>query len=169
MVQLSAILFAVAPALLRHWLPPLGAAGSAAVLVAAWFVWRGRGAHNGDGEVVHGRPFALRQALLFAAIVAAGLLLSSWLRGAWGDNGVLAAAAATGFADVHAAAVTLGQLVRGGGVPAPEASWALAAALTANSLVKCIAAAVGGWRYFVPVSVGVVLINAALVLAVWSG
>lgn len=167
-VQLAAILFAVAPQLLRQLLLPLGAAGVTAVIVAAWFVWRGHGAHNGDGEVVQGRPFALRQALLFAAIVAAGLLLASWLHGAWGENGVLAAAAATGLADVHAAAVGLGQLVSGGGVAAPEAAWALAAAFSANSLVKCAAGAVGGLRYFVPVAAGVVLINLALVLATWS-
>ncbi len=72
--------------------------------------------------MVHGRPFALRHALLFAAIVAAGLLLASWLNRTWGESGVLAAAAATGLADVRAAAVGLGQLVNGGGVAAPEAT-----------------------------------------------
>ena len=51
---------------------------------------------------------------------------------------------------------------------APEAAWALAAAFSANSLVKCAAGAVGGLRYFVPVAAGVVLINLALVLAAWS-
>ncbi|HSX60862.1 MAG TPA: DUF4010 domain-containing protein, partial [Tahibacter sp.] len=109
-VQLALILFALAPALLADLAVPLIAAGLAAAAVAGWFVWRSRAADEDAPPAALGRPFALRQALLFVAIVAAALLLSTALRRWFGDGGVLAAAAAAGFADVHAAAVSLAQL-----------------------------------------------------------
>lgn len=165
-VQLAVIVFAIAPALLVDLAIPLGAAGLAAAAIAAWFVWRSRA--NGDeaSPAKLGRPFALRQALLFVAIVAAALLLSTALRHYFGGSGVLAAAAAAGFADVHAAAVSLAQLANGGALPHSEAAWALAAAFTTNSLVKCFAATTGGKAYARPVIVGVLAINAVLVAAV---
>lgn len=165
-VQLVAILLAVAPALLQRLLLPLAAAGVAAVAVAGWFVWRGRRQAGADGQSLQGRPFAPGQALFFAAIIAAALLLATALRHFFGEGGVLAAAAAAGLADVHAAAISLGQLVGSGSVPTHEAAWALAVAFTTNSLVKCIGAGTGGRAYAVPVILGVAAINAALVAAV---
>jgi uncharacterized membrane protein (DUF4010 family) len=165
-VQLAVILFAIAPGLLIDLAVPLLAAGVAAAAIAAWFVWRSRAAANDAARAELGRPFALRQALLFVAIVAAALLLSTALRHYFGDGGVLAAAAAAGFADVHAAAVSLGQLAGSGGLAHAEAAWALAAAFTTNSFVKCVAATTGGKAYAVPVIVGVLAINAVLVAAV---
>ncbi|TDR44945.1 uncharacterized membrane protein (DUF4010 family) [Tahibacter aquaticus] len=165
-VQLTAILLAIAPALLQRLLVPLAAAGIAAVAIAAWFVWRGRTAQAGGEQTLAGRPFALRQALLFAAVIAGALLLSTALQHFIGEGGVLAAAAAAGLADVHAAAISLGQLVGSGNVAAHEAAWALAAAFTTNSLVKCFGASVGGAAFARPVVAGVLAINASLVLAV---
>lgn len=166
-VQLAAILFAIAPALLRDLALPLLAAGLAAVAIAAVYVWRDRGQIVDNEPAALGRPFALRQALLFVAIVAAALLLSTLLRRYFGEGGVLAAAAAAGFADVHAAAISLGQLAGSGDLPHAQAAWALAAAFTTNSLVKCAGASVGGLSYARPVVAGVLAINLCLVLAVW--
>ncbi|MBL8298870.1 MAG: MgtC/SapB family protein [Rhodanobacteraceae bacterium] len=165
-VQLALILFAIAPGLLVETALPLLAAGLTAAAVAVWFVWRGRDTPNTDAAAQPGRPFALGQALLFVAIVAAALLLSAALRRYFGDGGVLAAAAAAGFADVHAAAVSLGQLAGSSDLPHVQATWALAAAFTTNSLVKCFAAATGGAAYARPVVIGVLAITAALVGAV---
>lgn len=164
-VQLALILFAIAPGLLVEFAVPLLAAGITAAAVAAWFVARSGLTANGAAQAQLGRPFALRQALLFAAIVAAALLLSTALRHYFGGSGVLAAAAAAGFADVHAAAVSLAQLSGSGDLPHGEASWALAAAFTTNSLVKCFAATTGGKAYARPVIAGVLAINVALVVA----
>lgn len=165
-VQLAAVLFAIAPALLQRLAWPLAAAGLAAILVAAWFVWRGRGQEADGDQAVQGRPFELRQALVFAAVIAGALILSRVLQHFIGDSGVLAAAAAAGLADVHAAAISLGQLVGTGNVATHEAAWALAAAFTTNSLVKCFAAGAAGRAYALPVVSGVAVINAALVLVV---
>jgi len=135
-----------------------------ALFVSAWFVWRSRDIHAGDGDGLHGRPFAPRQALGFMAIIAVALLASTWLKQLWGEGGVLAAAGATGLADVHAAAITLGQLVSADGLANHEASHALALAFTTNSLVKCFFAGMNGAAYARPVIGGVLAINAAVVL-----
>ncbi len=163
-VQLFLILGVVAPGLLRHLLLPLTAGGLMALFVSAWFVWRSRDIHAGDGDGLHGRPFAPRQALGFMAIIAVALLASTWLKQLWGEGGVLAAAGATGLADVHAAAITLGQLVSADGLANHEASHALALAFTTNSLVKCFFAGMNGAAYARPVIGGVLAINAAVVL-----
>ncbi|MCB1576608.1 MAG: hypothetical protein KDI81_04500, partial [Xanthomonadales bacterium] len=76
--------------------------------------------------------------------------------------------AAAGFADVHAAAVSLGQLNAALALPAHEAGVALAAAFATNSLVKCVAAfATGGMAYARPMIIGIVVINLALVAGLW--
>jgi len=166
-LQLALILVAIAPALFAHLAWPLSAAGVTAFAVSGWFLWHGRAHGGGESTAMQGRPFALGQALLFAGIVAVSLLLSHALHLWFGAGGIIAAAAVAGFADVHAAAVTLGQLVSGSDVSAHQAAFALAAAFTANSAVKCIAAIAGGVRYARPVILGVVMINGALVAATW--
>ena len=166
-VELAAILFTVAPDLLFHLAIPLAIAGVTAVSLSAWFVWRGRSTVAGADPAIQGTPFSLRDALLFAAIVAGALLLSTALRHFAGEGGLLAASAATGLADVHAAAVSLGQLVAATKVPVNEAARALAIAFSTNTLMKCFAAATGGRAFAVPVVAGVIAINAALGLAIW--
>jgi len=165
-VLLSLILAAMAPDLLRRLAIPLAVAGATAALLGAFALLRA-----GDGRRAappeYGRAFAPGQALLFAAIVAAALLIATALRHWLGLSGVFAAAAATGLADVHAAAVTLGQLVSGTNVSANEAATALAFAFTTNSIVKCIAAGTGGRAYALPVIGGIVTINLTLLGAVW--
>jgi uncharacterized membrane protein (DUF4010 family) len=165
--ELAVIFFAAAPSLLHELALPLIYGGTAAVLAAAWFVWRDRGRNGAEHNLAQGRPFALRQALLFVAIVAAALLLSAGLRVYFGPSGAQAAVAATGLADVHAAAVTLGQLVSGAALSEQQAAWALVAAFCANSLVKCLVAVPAGRAYALPVIAGVLGINAALIVGAW--
>ncbi len=166
-IQLSLILLAVSPNLLQHIVLPLGVAITTAGLSAAWFIWRSRGAMHVNGHAPQGRPFALLQALAFAAIVAVALLSAAGLRIFIGESGVFVAATATGFADVHAAAVSLGQMVRDDHLGIHAASLALAGAFTANSLVKCAVAWLGGAGYAWPVITGVAAINTALVTTIW--
>ncbi|HMM68418.1 MAG TPA: DUF4010 domain-containing protein, partial [Dokdonella sp.] len=119
-------------------------------------------------ETTAGRPFDLGHALLFAAIIAVALLLSAALRAWLGGGGVVLAAAVAGLADVHAAAVSLGQLNATSALPVGEAGIALAAAFATNSLVKCIAAfATGGMAYARPMIAGIAVINLALVCGLW--
>ncbi len=167
MIQLALILLAVSPDLLRHIALPLFMATITAVLIAARFVWHSHGTEQKNAQGPQGRPFALLQAITFAAIVTSALLVAAVLRLWFGESGVFVAATAAGFADVHAAAVTVGQLVRDNNLGIVEASFALAAAFTANSLVKCGAAWMGGAGYAWPVMGGVATINAVLAAAIW--
>jgi uncharacterized membrane protein (DUF4010 family) len=165
--QMGLILFAVSRDLLRHLAVPLGVAGLAAVTVGALSMWRARDGVRADESPGYGRAFALHQALLFVGIVAAALLLATALRHWLGMEGIFAAAAATGLADVHAAIVTLAQLVSGAGIPVHEAALAVGIAFTTNSIMKCGAAVTGGSGYAPPVILGIVVINVTLLAALW--
>lgn len=162
---LTLILFAVSVDLLHQLAIPLTAAGITATAVGGLSFWRARGGTGAAEMPTYGRAFALHQALLFVAIVAAALLGATALRHWLGLGGVFAAAAATGVADVHAAAVTLGQLVSSAGIFANDAATAVAIAFTTNSIMKCAAAFTGASAYARPVVGGILAINTALLAA----
>lgn len=164
-IQLALILAVLSPALLRAFAPPLVAAGVTATAVALLFAWRARGESNEAMPAIGStRPFDLGHALLFAAIVAAALFAAAALQHWIGESGVLAAAAASGLADVHATAVSIGQLAATGTVALPQATLALAIAFVANSAMKCVAALGGGGpAYARSILLGVALIDVAVV------
>jgi uncharacterized membrane protein (DUF4010 family) len=164
---LTTVLFAVSVDLLRELAIPLTAAAVAATVVGGLSLWHARGITAAAEMPSYGRAFALHQALLFAAIVATALFGASALRHWLGLGGVFAAAAATGVADVHAAAVTLGQLASSGGISTNDGAGALVIAFTTNSIVKCVAATSGGGAYTRQVVAGILAINATLVAALW--
>lgn len=163
MINLALILAAVSPPLLKAFAVPLAAAGVVAALGGLAFAWKA-GRDAGEDAPIADRPFRLWFALLFAGIVAAALLVSALARHWLGSGGAVIAAALTGFADVHAAAVSLGQQT-GSGLEPVQAELALLAAFSTNSLMKCVAAFSGGGRRFgVPATLGQVAIN----IAAWS-
>ena len=166
-IQLAVILAALAPVLLRAFMPGLIAAGVSAAAIAALFVWRaGRTDAAIEQPTVGKRPFDIGHALMFAAIVAVALLLSAALHFWIGGGGVIVAAAATGLADVHAAAVSIGQLSATSTLPPAQATIALAVAFVANSAVKCVAAfSTGGVAYARPLIAGLAVIDLAMVTA----
>lgn len=160
MINLSLILAAVSRPLLAVFALPLAAAGVVAALGGLAFAWKA-GREAGEDAPTADRPFRLWHALLFAGIVATALLASALARHWFGSGGVTIASALTGFADVHAAAVSLGQQI-GTGLEPVQAEPALLAAFSTNSLMKCVAAFSGGGRRFgVPATLGQIAINAA--------
>lgn len=163
-IQLGVVIGALAPSLLRALLPALAAGGVAAALVALYYGLRARGGEDGDGPKVAARPFDFRHALLFAAIMAAALLLSAVLYRWIGDGGVVIAAAAAALADVHAAAASIGQLSAQSGLLPQQALLALGAAFFANSVVKCVVAfGSGGAAFGRPLLFGLLVVNLAFV------
>jgi uncharacterized membrane protein (DUF4010 family) len=166
-LQLALVIGVVSVDLLQRLALPLIAAACTTAGVAGFHVWRGRQASAEDALPTFASSFALPHALLFAGIVALSLLLSTWLRDWLGDAGVVATATLTGLIDVHAAAIGLAKLASDGSVSPRAAGYALAAAFSANSLMKCVAAATGGKQYALRVASGVVSINAVLVVATW--
>lgn len=167
-IQLALILAALSPALLRAFAIPLLAAGAGAASVALVFAMRARGESTAEPTALGlTRPFDLGHALLFAAIVAAALMAAAALKHWIGESGVLAAAAASGLADVHAAAVSIGQLAATGTIDPAQATLALVVAFIANSGMKCVAAfGGGGAAYGRAILAGVLLIDVALLAAV---
>ncbi|HEU4664907.1 MAG TPA: DUF4010 domain-containing protein [Dokdonella sp.] len=165
-LQIGLILAASSRPLLIALAPALACAGLVAAALAAVYVVRARAIDHDLAEAAASRPFDLRHALLFAALVATALLLSAALHAWTGDHGALLAASAAGLADVHAATVSLGQLAATATLPLPQAALGVALAFVANSLVKCVAALAGGGRVFArPLVGGVLAIDAALLLA----
>ena len=161
-LMLAVVVGAVSPAMLARLTVPLVCAGIAALLSAALVGLRGRGARVDGVAVAPGRPFEPKHALIFAAIVAAILLLSAGVHRWLGDAGVRIAAGVSGLADLHAAAASVAQLVAIGTVPSADAGWPVCIALIANSASKLfMAGARGGARYLRLLLPGVVAIAAA--------
>lgn len=163
----AAVIGAASSTLLRAAAWPLVAAGVAIAAAGAFGLWKApREAEDLPNEP-QARAFRLSHALLFAAIVAAVLLLSAWLREQVGDRGALVAATLVAIAELHAAGASLGQLA-GGGLPLPEARWGVIALLGASAAAKSVLAFVaGGWRYGLWVALGLLGMLAAAGVVAW--
>ncbi|RYD16524.1 MAG: DUF4010 domain-containing protein [Lysobacteraceae bacterium] len=162
-IQLGVVIGALAPDLVRALLPALGVGGAVAALVALAYGLRA-GLPASPHELAHSgsRPFDIRHALLFAAIMAVALLSSAVLHRWIGDGGVTLAAAAAALADVHAAAASIGQLSAQSGLSQQQALLAVGAAFAANSVTKCVAAfGSGGLAFGRPLLIGLLLVNLA--------
>jgi uncharacterized membrane protein (DUF4010 family) len=147
-VQLALVTGALSAALLQALALPLAAAGAAVAL--ATLAWgRPAAAHDADAaSTVGGRPFEPRHVLAFVAVVAAVMLGSAMLLEWLGEAALPWTLAASGLADVHAAAATAAQFVAQGRVQAAPAATAMLGALAANSTVKLVVAfATGGARF----------------------
>lgn len=167
-VMLAVVVGALSPALVATLAWPLALAGLAALL-SAWLVH----ARSASTDVEHhrvapGRPFEPRQALVFAAIVSAILLLSAGVHRWLGDTGVQIAAGLAGLADLHAASASVAQLVAAGAIDIGDAGLPVFIALIANSLSKLLMAWLRGGRgFFLRLLPGVVLIVLAFAVGVW--
>ncbi len=164
-IQLAAVIAFIAPAVLAQLRWPLIFAGLAALLYAAWFTLHALRAQEAAPRG-SGRAFDLTAALAFAALIGAVLTIAAALNVWVGANGVLAAAAVAGLADVHAAAVATASLVAAGEISPALAVIAVLAGLSTNTLVKAIlAVASGGWPYAQRILPGLLL----MITAAWLG
>ncbi len=112
------------------------------------------------------RTFSLKDALVFALTLAVVLVVAAALRSSFGEAGAMAAAAIAGFADTHAAAISIASLVKAGKLTPLEGVAPILAGLTTNAVSKAIFATSSGGRGFaVRVVPGLVLV----VLAAWAG
>lgn len=154
-VQLLIVIGLVDVEVLRRLWPPV-LAGAVVLIGVAAFVYRGATrAHRNDpddGEDVEAaaasRPFALRPALVLAAVLTVALLVGRWGADVLGPKGAVLAAFAAGLADAHAGAVAAASLAAQGSVTVDTALTAIAAALGSNLLVKIVLAFTAGGRRF---------------------
>jgi uncharacterized membrane protein (DUF4010 family) len=125
---------------------------SALVLaVVAAVVYRGASHDVADPDVPAvpaGRPFALRPALILAAVLIVALLVGRWGAEVLGPQGAVLAAFGAGLADAHAGAIAAATLAAAGDITVDTALAAIAAALGSNLLVKIVLAFAAGGRRF---------------------
>lgn len=143
----SAALLALAPALLA----------GAAVSALYAFAFMPRKATEDVPPAADGRVFDLRVTVGLALVLGCATALASAMETTMGTRGLFVGAALTGFADAHAAAVSVATLVAQERVASDAAAWPILAAFATNSVAKIAAAAAGGRKYALCVGAGVVL------------
>ncbi|MFM9034325.1 MAG: MgtC/SapB family protein [Mycobacterium sp.] len=173
--QLLIVIGYVDPAVLRRlWLPVVAAALVLAGVAA--YVYRGAVNHRGAGAaaIPAGRPFALKPALVLAAVLVFALLVGRWGADVLGPRGAVLAAFGAGLADAHAGSVAAAALAAKGDITVRVALASIAAALGSNLLVKVVLAFSAGGRRFglgflagmaAPTAVFAALITAAITMA----
>lgn len=167
-IMLAVVIGALSLPLLSALKWPLIFAGLAALFSARWVHRRSATTRVDAKPVAPGRPFVPSQALAFAAIVSAILLLSAGMHRWLGDAGVQLAAGISGLADTHAAAASVAQLVATGAIDTGSAGWSVFFAFSANSLSKLLMAWLRGGRGFLlRLLPGVVLMVAVFAAGVW--
>jgi uncharacterized membrane protein (DUF4010 family) len=164
-VQLILVIGAVSVPVLRALWLPLALGMLAAITYGIAFACSAASARE-DVAPPTGQAFDPRRALVFAALVACVLVVSAAARTWLGERGLGLAAAAAGFADTHAIAISIASLVAGGKLLAPSAEIPILLAFTSNSATKIVMAAVSGNADFaLRVIPGVLLVLAAI----WTG
>ena len=146
-VQLAVIAGALSLPLLQALWLPLAAAGT---VILGFALVAARAARKVDvrDAGLAGRAFEPRHALVFVAVVAAVMLLSAAMLAWLGDAGLEWSLAASGLADVHAAAASAAQLVAVGRIDTQTAVPGIALALLANSVSKLVLAFLTGGRAY---------------------
>jgi uncharacterized membrane protein (DUF4010 family) len=164
-VQMAVVLAATNVAVLAAMAIPLVCAGIAAVSYGSFFtVWALR--QKPEGQEEPGRAFSISKALLFAAMLAVIVVVSAACRNWFGATGTLVAAAVSGLADTHAAAVSMASLVNTGKLAPAETVMPILAALSTNTFTKILFAATSSGRIF---AIAVIPGLALVALAAWGG
>lgn len=94
------------------------------------------------------RPFGLRPTLILASVLTLALLVGRWVVDVAGARATMIASGAAGLADAHAGALSAATLHDQGQVGMASALLGVGAALSTNTVVKCILAFAGGGRQF---------------------
>ncbi|QNP42225.1 DUF4010 domain-containing protein [Lysobacter terrestris] len=166
-VQLAVIAGTLSPPLLVALWPPIAAAGGVIALFALGAAWATRRV-EAHGTQLTGRAFEPKHALVFVAIVAAVMLLSAAMLAWLGDAALEWTLAASGIADVHAAAASAAQLVAVGRIGAETAVPGIAFAFAANSAMKLVMAFLtGGRAYALRLAPGIVAMVVAFGVVAW--
>lgn len=161
-VQLSILVGAASPSLLRRLALPLACGGGLALAYAVLTVWRA--SREVAPEEERGRAFELKTAVVFALIVTAVMFVTRLVEMRFGAAGTVVAGAVAGLADAHASAASSASLHASGGVSEPTAVIAVLAALSTNTVTKVVLAFTSGTRaYATRVTVGLV----AMIAGTW--
>ena len=161
-IQLAVVVGVLSMPLLGRIAWGLVAAGATAIVVALLYGWRTLRDSSTHAEALQGRPFEPKHALIFAAVVGTILVATGLIQMWLGERGLIVAGALAGFADVHAAAGSVGEVVANGTATLEFGAFAIAAAFITNTVSKLVAATAGGGRaYALRLAPGLVLMGAA--------
>ena len=154
-VQLLVVIGLVDVDVLRRLWPAV-VAGLVVLLGVVALAYRGASHSSDEGATDDGqarpapasRPFALRPALVLAAVLTLALLVGRWGADLLGPRGAVLGAFAAGLADAHAGSVAAASLAAQGDITVDTALVSVAAALGSNLLVKTVLAFTAGGRRF---------------------
>jgi len=146
-IQMALVLGTTSMATLSSLAAPLLCAGLAAVIYGAVFTSLAL-RQTAEADIPSGRAFSLWTALVFAATLSVVLVACAALQDQFGESGVIVAAAVAGFADTHAAAISVASLVASGKLSASDALLPIPAGLSTNTISKTVLAATSGGRAF---------------------
>ncbi|SHL84773.1 Uncharacterized membrane protein, DUF4010 family [Roseovarius marisflavi] len=171
LVQIGIILLALSPAMFAAGIPLLFVTGLAAGLhgAAIIFLTLRREAKPTVLELPS-QVFSVKGAVNFALIVATVMLISATLNDYFGNAAILVTVTLAGLVSTNSATVALASLVAAGQIAPIDGALPLAAALSANTVVRIwIAMRSGEPSFRRAVSSGLVLQLAALWVAWWLG
>lgn len=148
------ISFAVFPALLRELAVSMAIMGLAGLVSVAGLYWwdrrsqkNSKAAKGGSADITVSTPFSLTQAIKFAILYGAILLVVKIVGDLERPEGLYLVAALAGLTDVDAITLSMSQYARGGG-GAQIATVAIIIAALANTVVKAgLAATIGSADY----------------------
>jgi len=171
LIQLGIILLALSPAMFVSGLPVLLGAGLAAgVYGAAIFFLSQRGLAKPTVLELPSQVFSIKSALKFALMVGTTMLVSASLNDHFGNGAVLVSVALAGLVSTNSATVALASLVAAGQIPAEGGALPLAAAVSANTVVRIwITLRSREFSFRRLVFVGLALQLVALWVALWLG
>jgi len=171
LIQIGIILLILSPAMFAAGLPVLLGAGLAAGLYGAVIFFL---AQQGDVKSavleLPQQVFSVKGAVNFALIVATTMLISAILNDYFGSAAILVTVALAGLASTNSATFALASLVAAGQISAIDGVLPLAAALSANTIVRIwIALRSGESSFRSTVSGGLLVQLAVLWVAWWLG
>ncbi len=144
---------------------PMGLAGLGALAYGGVFTLRAVRAPP-PVEMQLGRPFSLRDALLFTATVAGVVFAAALLEHLFGAAGALAGVTIAGFADTQAAGASAASLAESGRLSLAQAVLATMLAFSGNALMKVIVSWVTGRA---PFALRVLPGQVLMVVLAWVG
>ena len=170
-LELAVIVTAVSPAV-GAVLAPACAIGALSLVLSARAAGRRAPARPGEVAERTSRIVTLGPALTLAAILTIALLAARWARALFGPRGAVLAIAIAGLGDAHGGSITAATLQSRGALAISATILAIGAAVTTNTVVKCVAAYVAArgpffWRFTRGVGVSLLLFVGTLGLSVW--
>lgn len=164
-LQLGLVVASVSTDTFAALAPSLLLGGVVASVYGAAIAARARG-NTQASPILLGRPFDSRSAFGLATMVSIIMVGSTVLLNVLGETGPILAAAVGGFADAHAAAISISSLVAAGKLGPSAAVVPILVGMTANSITKIVVAFDRCSPAFsIQVAAGVALVVAAM----WSG